>query len=215
MSFVFVFITDISPRNFKPIQLNFNWTIKPVQIQELNFEKAMEPIENWEGGYSNDLNDSGGETYCGISRVSYPNWEGWVIIDSYDNKKWNQRFEELEYAVKSFYYNRFWVKYRLNETNSQVISEKMLNISVNLGQGTAVKMLKKVLNDLNYERFEKLSINTNFDDKTMAILYVYFSDKQIQNQVVVKLNEYQKQYYHSIAKGKNQRYLKAWLKRTF
>lgn len=32
-----------------------------------------------QGGYYNQY----GELYAGISRIDYPNWEGWSIIDSF------------------------------------------------------------------------------------------------------------------------------------
>ena len=37
------------------------------------FEKAIKFTLKWEGGYSNDPNDPGGETNYGISKRSYPN----------------------------------------------------------------------------------------------------------------------------------------------
>ncbi len=38
-----------------------------------NWEKAISFVLKWEGGYSNDPYDSGGETKYGISKRSYPN----------------------------------------------------------------------------------------------------------------------------------------------
>jgi hypothetical protein len=37
-----------------------------------NFEKALAFVLRWEGGYSNDPHDPGGETKFGISKRSYP-----------------------------------------------------------------------------------------------------------------------------------------------
>ncbi|KKK79728.1 hypothetical protein LCGC14_2830570, partial [marine sediment metagenome] len=37
-----------------------------------NFEKSAEKLGIFEGGYSNDKNDAGGETNHGISKRSYP-----------------------------------------------------------------------------------------------------------------------------------------------
>ncbi len=37
-----------------------------------NFDKALEFVLRWEGGYSNDPHDPGGETKFGISKRSYP-----------------------------------------------------------------------------------------------------------------------------------------------
>jgi lysozyme family protein len=38
-----------------------------------NFDKALSFVLSWEGGYSNDPDDPGGETNFGISKRSYPN----------------------------------------------------------------------------------------------------------------------------------------------
>jgi lysozyme family protein len=45
-------------------------------------DKAKKIIEftlRNEGYYVNDKDDSGGETYRGISRVNFPKWAGWAI----------------------------------------------------------------------------------------------------------------------------------------
>ena len=55
---------------------------------ESSFKRAFRLIiEGFEGNYSNDKDDPGGETYKGISRNMNKDWEGWKIIDSYKGKK--------------------------------------------------------------------------------------------------------------------------------
>ena len=51
-----------------------------------NFEDAYKKLLIKEGGYVHDSDDSGGETYRGISRRYNPTWEGWDIIDTYKRK---------------------------------------------------------------------------------------------------------------------------------
>ena len=36
-----------------------------------------------EGGYVDDRDDRGGETYRGISRNNFPDWKGWKKIDGF------------------------------------------------------------------------------------------------------------------------------------
>lgn len=45
------------------------------------FAKAYKKLEVAEGGYVNDPDDAGGETYKGVSRKANPNWIGWIILD--------------------------------------------------------------------------------------------------------------------------------------
>ena len=51
-----------------------------------HFKEAFTKTMSEEGGYNFDRMDPGGETYMGISRVYWPSWEGWVIIDKYEEK---------------------------------------------------------------------------------------------------------------------------------
>ncbi len=48
---------------------------------EQDFQKALAHTLEFEGGYANDPADSGGETFRGISRRNWPQWEGWPLID--------------------------------------------------------------------------------------------------------------------------------------
>lgn len=45
------------------------------------FNKETPNILAMEGGYVNDPNDRGGETYKGVARNANPGWPGWKIID--------------------------------------------------------------------------------------------------------------------------------------
>jgi len=47
-----------------------------------DFDKCFGNTMGKEGGYSNNPDDKGGETYKGISRKNWPKWGGWQIIDN-------------------------------------------------------------------------------------------------------------------------------------
>ena len=74
-----------------------------------NFNIEFEKLILAEGGYVNDSDDAGGETYLGISRKNNPKWIGWKTIDSikkiYGNKNITARLKEnesLESALRRF-----------------------------------------------------------------------------------------------------------------
>jgi len=46
-----------------------------------DFNQALQMVLQNEGGYVNDPNDPGGETYKGIARKMNSNWIGWQLID--------------------------------------------------------------------------------------------------------------------------------------
>ena len=46
-----------------------------------DFNQAFDITMGHEGGYANNKLDTGGETYRGVSRNNWPDWEGWRLID--------------------------------------------------------------------------------------------------------------------------------------
>ena len=60
-----------------------------------DFDKAVKFTLKWEGGYSNDPHDSGGETNFGISKRSYPDLD----ISKLTLKQ-----------AKEIYYQNYWLK---------------------------------------------------------------------------------------------------------
>lgn len=107
----------------------------------------------FEGGYANDPDDHGGETYAGISRVYYPHWAGWDIVDELkpedtfpDNLN---DHTELQLLVKEFYRQNFWQIIRGDQLQDQDIANEMFDYSVLRGIKPAVTALQRVINLLN------------------------------------------------------------------
>ncbi len=78
------------------------------------FEYCIGNTLKWEGGYSNDTADRGGETYCGISRKYNPDWAGWKVIDAYKRVHGLERGEVvagnklLNECVTDYYKAQYW-----------------------------------------------------------------------------------------------------------
>ena len=70
-----------------------------------------------EGRYSNDPDDPGGETYCGISSVHHPDWSGWGEVRSEEDKDSNGLFTRVRPLVFSF-----WTDY-LTSTGTNRVPE--------------------------------------------------------------------------------------------
>ena len=118
-----------------------------------NFAEAYKITLGHEGGYVNDINDVGGETYKGVSRRYNPSWEGWYIIDAC---KSNSDFPDmldnhgnLQSMITKFYKERYWDVNLLDYCPSQPVANEMFDTEVNLGAGRAGKFLQKALNLLN------------------------------------------------------------------
>lgn len=138
-----------------------------------DFKIALKKVLAAEGGYVDDPDDSGGETFAGVSRKNNKNWKGWEIIDDI-KKTFN-----LPYAIKSFnnilftndklmelvgevYKTNYWDPIQLDLIPSQRIANEMFDTAVNMGVGIAIKLayevtgVKPVSTKMTDELFDEL-----------------------------------------------------------
>lgn len=112
--------------------------------------KLSEPgILKQEGGYSNKPNDSGGETWEGISRNNYPKCKIWPIVDSYKNQATFpgclRKDAALQALVDAFYKFSEWDTLMGDQINNQSIANFMVDWEVNAGAGAPVKHAQEIL----------------------------------------------------------------------
>jgi lysozyme family protein len=103
--------------------------------------------------YVNDPNDSGGETYAGISRRYHPDWDGWAMIDFAKNiGRFSQvkdgSYPGLESKVKEFYAH-MWSSKRFGEINNQALANLFFDFYV-WRPAAATSTLQQTLNQLGY-----------------------------------------------------------------
>lgn len=111
-----------------------------------NFIKSYTITEKMEGGYSNNTNDKGKETYCGISRVAFPDWKGWAFLDKQVHPiQHNAKFSFLSNDIEQFYKSEFWKKLSCG-LMTQDVANQLYDYAVNSGKTRAVKSLQTVLN---------------------------------------------------------------------
>lgn len=114
-----------------------------------NFDKAWAVTAKNEGGYANDPNDNGGETYSGIARNYWPNWLGWHWLDAWKvvhgRPKDNQTFSEMANDVISFYKEHFWDKVMGDKIINQDVATEIFDSSVNMGIREAVILTQRTL----------------------------------------------------------------------
>lgn len=111
------------------------------------FLAAYKKTNRSEGGFANDPDDRGEETYAGVSRKFYPKWEGWPIIDRYKPLKHGQLINDfkLESAIRTFYYKNYWQPINGDAIEDQAIAEKLYDIGVNRGCRTTIKDIQEIL----------------------------------------------------------------------
>lgn len=116
-----------------------------------NFTIALKKVLKNEGGYANNPNDAGGETYKGISRKNHPTWTGWISIDQIKKahpkgfKTILEHTPELQDKVRDFYKRRFWDELCLDTCGNQELANQAFDMAVNAGVKAGVKILQKVL----------------------------------------------------------------------
>ena len=138
-----------------------------------DFKVAYNRTMGAEGGYSNNPNDAGGETWKGVARKKNPSWAGWPIVDQI---KKNAGFPGtlkddsiLEGQVQKFYKEFFWDCFRGDNIANQSIANEMFDTGVNCGPGIAVQILQRSLNILNKKQalWPNITIDGGFGAQTM------------------------------------------------
>ena len=112
------------------------------------FTEALPFTLKSEGGYSNALADSGGQTFAGISRNNNPNWPGWATIDAYIQENGLHNINGLLHndllmqSVANYYKVNYWDVNRLSDINDQQLAAACFDTGVNMGTGRAAKFLQ-------------------------------------------------------------------------
>lgn len=163
-----------------------------------------------EGGYALIPGDSGGETYQGISRVNFPKWKGWAIIDKFKPLKNGQIITtviELEELVEQFYKSAFYNKCKIDSIQDLFISAHVLDQSVNSGIPRGIKILQKAINNLGHD----LVMDGKIGEKTLNAC-----NSSNQKDLLNSLISERKSWYRSIVDNNpsQNKFLKGWLNRV-
>lgn len=181
-----------------------------------HFDEAYLKTMGHEGGYTNDPDDPGAETYRGISRKWNPDWRGWKIIDQYrrlssDLAPMLEGNNQLQGLVKEFYHAEFWLPLRCDSMPRSVAAE-LFDTAVNVGKENAVEMLQHSLNILNRNEklFEDLERDGTVGPVTLSAIQ-RVSDKRL----VKCMNGFQFCHYAGIYDGnpKMEKFV-GWVDRT-
>jgi lysozyme family protein len=117
-----------------------------------NFENAIGIVLANEWGYKSPEaavrdGDPGGETFCGIARNKWPQWEGWEKIDPAKAAlKIPQLIhdENLIQSVKNFFRDNFYNPL-YDQIESPEVARKLFDTDINMGTEGAVRILQLAL----------------------------------------------------------------------
>lgn len=117
-----------------------------------NFKIAFDRTMKHEGGYANDPDDRGGETYMGISRKYHPTCGIWKYVDAAKaTSKTTQiinntlkKNASAQNIVMIFYKQKFWDIFELDKVKRQSVANEIFDDAVNRGVGAATKLAKSI-----------------------------------------------------------------------
>jgi lysozyme family protein len=167
----------------------------------MGFEQALGQLLKYEGDYSNNSNDNGGETYKGISRNFYPKFQGWTIIDTYTDKSLLDNDKELAKYVSDFYYAFYWYKLRCDDINDAFIAKMLFNFAVNMGKRQVIKKVQRIVG---------VEVDGLIGNITVAALNNTDS-RVFVNHFLLEIIEF---YVQISKKGNNKVFLLGWLNRA-
>ena len=190
-----------------------------------SFDIAYAPLKDFEGGYDNDPDDRGGETYAGIARNFFPAWSGWKLIDQIKkNAKSktaiNRACKVDHYLVRAWYKTQWFDALGLGEL-PQPLANEIFEQSVNLGKAGSGKKVQIICNAYNYlsgakKLFTDLKVDGAIGPKTLAALKIILANKANAESLVHALNCMQGAHYLELAAKKftQRKYTVGWMKRT-
>ncbi len=110
-----------------------------------NFDISFEITSRNEGGYTKDPH----ETWMGIDRAEQPGWEGWSIVDTMkgqsDFPHCLSSNNDLLRSVRDFFRVHFWQPVKGDEITAQEVADKLYDAGVNMGVGTAIRLMQGAL----------------------------------------------------------------------
>ena len=113
-----------------------------------DFKKAFEVASNNEGGYNNDPDDLGGETYRGIARKFWPTWKGWPLIDQAKKQPGFpgnlEKIPELPAMIEDFYRVNFWDPILGDKISVQSTATTIYDFAINTTPKVSISLAQMV-----------------------------------------------------------------------
>jgi lysozyme family protein len=198
-----------------------------------DFFLAYHATLDFEGLYSCDPQDSGGETWKGISRRNWPMWQGWKIVDEVKRNTTPGQLnmalnvdEELDEMVCKFYQEVFWNNLSLDAIDEQEIAVEIFDTAVNQGLNTGARFFQHALNLLNNNGryYGELEPDGDIGSDTVQAYNAYMLTKNIPGRsrernirtLLKVMNWLQLQKYIEICESRPDQevYLYGWINRT-
>ena len=167
------------------------------------FEKAMAHVAEWEGVYSNDKYDAGGETKYGVCmeflRDLGTRGGGDINHDGVVDRR--DVIAVTKQDAKKIFKKEFWDKPKL-ERFHPIVAMMMFDSNVNCGCRQTNKLLQRAV---------KTADDGIIGPKTIAA-----AEAMPVSQIIARFSEQRRRFYNGLASNKptQKKFLKGWLNRT-
>lgn len=190
-----------------------------------DFEIAFDETMLHEGGYVDDPDDAGGETYRGVARKFHPGWPGWKKVDAHKQQapaefqKLLDDDRELQELVAAFYREFFWQPIRGDQLADQALANELFDTAVNQGVGTAIRFWQEALNLLNRHGrdYPEIAVDGLVGEQTLATTAKFLArNRQQPDRLLKVLNLMQGGKYLERARQNpvQRKFLHGWLNRV-
>ncbi len=186
--------------------VNFCPSLNQKRNKMADFKKAYEKMLIHEGGYVNDPDDPGGETYKGIARKIHSKWDGWMIVDTLKVQSGFpaslEKDADLQQMIEDFYQTLYWDSIRGDKIGSQLIAESIFDFGVNAGNRTSATLAQMVVD---------VTADGVIGPKTLAALNNYDEEKFLAEFTIAKIAR-----YINIVKKRptSKKYFYGWVRRA-
>lgn len=86
------------------------------------------------------------KSYRGIERTSYPNWDGWKMLDGYFRAGTPVNLADLDFAVREHYRVRFYNSIGIDKISNERLALALFEGACKFGKLLAVETMQKALN---------------------------------------------------------------------
>ena len=157
------------------------------------FEHAVSFVLAHEGGYSNDVDDEGGETKFGISKRSYPD----IDVDDLTIER-----------AKNIYKRDFWDTQLYKDIKDINLATKVFDLAVNMGSNWAHRLVQRALKSTGQDITE---------DGVLGPITLTAINKADLTDLLAALKSEAAGYYRTLAatQPRKAKFLKGWLKRAY
>ncbi|AGB42048.1 putative secretion activating protein [Halobacteroides halobius DSM 5150] len=162
------------------------------------FKKILQEVLNYEGGYTDDEDDSGGPTKFGVteSTARRSDYKG-------DLKELTKK------EATEIYYENYWANLKYNQIEDDRIALEVLDQAINFGPKTANQHLQRACNFL---REEEIAVDGVVGPVTLQAV----NDCAYKSELIKLLNILQGvKYIRIVEQDKSQKkFIRGWLKRV-